>query len=100
MLRHSDNPALFRNSTDMTKSGAIAVAAMSFFFYICGGLCVFKTKMLVGWAQRNYNKSKLVQAYPFSNMVTKPWYPAYIRGAGIFIWLWALAILVLFRGFH
>jgi hypothetical protein len=31
----------------------------------------------------------------------KPWYPIYIRSAGIFIWLWALAIdyLVLFRGF-
>ncbi|HET9408331.1 MAG TPA: hypothetical protein VFO39_13910 [Candidatus Sulfotelmatobacter sp.] len=86
----------------MTKSGAIALAVMSVFFYTCGGLCVFKTKMLVGWAQKNYNKSKLVRAYPFSDMVTKPWYPAYIRGAGIFIWLWALTIdyLVLFRGFR
>jgi hypothetical protein len=71
------------------------------FFYVCGALCIFKTNMLVGWAQRNYTKSKFVKAYPFSGMVMKPWYPIYIRSAGIFIWLWALAIdyLVLFRGF-
>jgi hypothetical protein len=35
--------------------------------------------MLVGWAQRNYTKSKFVQAYPISGMVMKPWYPIYIR---------------------
>jgi hypothetical protein len=86
----------------MTTSGAIVVAVMSVFFFVCGSLCIFKTTMLVGWAQRNYTKSKFVQAYPFSGMVMKPWYPIYIRSAGIFIWLWALAIdyLVLFRGFR
>ena len=85
----------------MTTSGAIAVVVMSVFFLRLGALCIFKTNMLVGWAQRNYTKSKFVQAYPFSGMVMKPWYPIYIRSAGIFIWLWALAIdyLVLFRGF-
>lgn len=52
--------------------------------------------------RKNYEKSKFVKAYPFSNIVLKPWYPAYIRGAGIFIWLWALAIvyLVVFRNFR
>ena len=85
----------------MATSGAVAVAVMTVFFYVCGALCIFKTNMLVGWAQRNYTKSKFVQAYPFSGMVMKPWYPIYIRSAGIFIWLWALAVdyLVLFRGF-
>jgi hypothetical protein len=84
----------------MTKSGAIAV--MSVFFYAWGALCIFKTNMLVGWAQRYYTKSKFVQAHPFSGMVMKPWYPSSIRGAGIFIWLWALVVdyLVLFRGFR
>ena len=87
----------------MTTSGAISLAVVSLAFYICGGLCIFKTKMLVGWGRRSYAKSsKFVQGYPFSNIVTKPWYPVYIRCAGIFIWLWALAIdyLVLFRRFH
>jgi hypothetical protein len=86
----------------MTTSAIIWLVVMSLFFYICGGLCIFKTNTLVGWAQRNYAKSKFVQAYPFSGMVMKPWYPTYIRVAGIFIWLWALGIdsLVLFRGFR
>jgi hypothetical protein len=43
--------------------------------------------VFVGWAQRKYAKSKLVRGYPFSGMVMKPWYPIYIRAAGIFIWL-------------
>jgi hypothetical protein len=48
---------------------------------------------VVGWGQKNYEKSKFVQSYPFSNMVLKPWYPTYIRCAGVFIWLWDLAII-------
>lgn len=86
----------------MTTSEAIALAVVSAVFYVCGGLCIFKTRMLVGWAQRSYAKSKLVRSYPFSNMVTKPWYPVYIRCAGVFTWLWALTIdyLALFHGFH
>jgi hypothetical protein len=86
----------------MTGSKAIWLAVISLAFYACGALCIFRTSMLVGWAQKNYTKSKFVQAYPFSGMVMKPWYPTYIRAAGIFIWLWALAIdyLVLFRGFR
>jgi hypothetical protein len=86
----------------LTTSGAIALGVMSLVFYTCGALCIFKTKMLVGWGQGNYVKHKSIQAYPFSDFVMKPWYPMYIRGAGIFIWLWALAIdyLVLFHGFR
>ena len=86
----------------MTMSGAIAAAVMSVVFYACGGLCIFKTKTLVAWGQRSYAKGKMAQSYPFSNLVTKPWYPVYIRCAGVFIWFWALAIdyLVLFRRFH
>ena len=86
----------------MGTSGAIALAVISVAFYVCGGLCLFKTKMLVAWGQKNYAKSKLVQSYPFSGMVTKSWYPVYIRCAGVFIWLGVLTIdyLALFRGFH
>lgn len=86
----------------MTTSNARWLVVLSLGFYVCGVLCIFRTSGLVGWAQRNYTKSKFVQAYPFSGMVMKPWYPIYIRSAGIFIWLWALAIdyLVLFRGFR
>ena len=86
----------------MPASKVVLLVVLSLGFYACGALCIFKTKMLVGWAQKNYSKSKFVQAYPFSGMVMKPWYPTYIRGAGIFIFLWALAIdcLVLFGPFR
>jgi len=86
----------------MTSSAMFWVVVMSFFFYVCGGLCVIKPNILVDWAQRNYTKSKFVQAYLFAGMVMKPWYRTYIRGAGIFIWLWALGIdyLALLRGFR
>jgi hypothetical protein len=86
----------------MTISKTIWLVVMSLGFYICGALCVFRTSMLVGWARRSYAKSSFVRANPFSHMVMEPWYPIYIRGAGIFIWLWAVAIdyLVLFRGFR
>jgi hypothetical protein len=75
---------------------------MSVVFYICGGLCIFKSKILAGWGRKSYVKSKFIQGYPLSSMVTKPWYPVYIRCAGVFIWVWALAIdyLALFHGFH
>lgn len=49
----------------MTTSKVVWLVLMSLGFYVCGGLCIFKTNMLVGWAQKNYAKSKLVQAYPF-----------------------------------
>jgi hypothetical protein len=86
----------------MTTSKAIWLAVISLAFYAFGALCIFRTSMLVGSAQKNYTKSRFVQAYPFSSMVMKPWYPIYIRGAGIFIWLWALAIdyMVLFHEFR
>jgi hypothetical protein len=86
----------------MTRSGAIGLTVMSAVFYICGGLCILRTKILAGWGQKSYVKSKFIQGYPLSSMVTKPWYPVYIRCAGVFIWVWALAIdyLALFHGFH
>jgi hypothetical protein len=86
----------------MTTFGIVWLVVMVLMFAVCGWLCVFKTNMLVTWGRRNYEKSKFVRAYPFSNMVMKPWYPTYIRTAGIFIWLWALAItyFVFFRNFR
>jgi hypothetical protein len=61
-------------------------------FVACGWLGIFRTGTLVNWGRKNYAKSKFVRAYPFASMVLKPWYPYYIRCAGIFIWLWALIV--------
>jgi hypothetical protein len=86
----------------MTTFGAISFTVLVLGFMVCGWFCVFRTNVLVAWGRKNYEKSKLVQAYPFSNLVLKPWYPTYIRCAGIFIWLWALGLvyLVIFRNFR
>jgi hypothetical protein len=55
---------------------------------------------VVGWGRRNYEKHKIVQWYPFSNLVLKPWYPLYIRCAGVFIWIWDLAVISAVLFFH
>jgi hypothetical protein len=84
----------------MKVHSAVALALISLGFYVWGALCIFKTKMVVGWGQKGYKKGGFL--YPFASMVAKPWYPTYIRCMGVFIWLWALMIdcLVLFGGFR
>jgi hypothetical protein len=91
-----------RTGWSMTAFGVIWFSIFILGFAVCGWLCVFRTSMLVEWGRRNYAKSRIVRAYPFSNMVLKPWYPTYIRCAGVFIWLWAIAIVyaVLFLHFR
>ena len=61
-------------------------------------LCIAKPNEVAGYARRRYLKSsKFFQKWPFSNMVMKPWYPAYLRLMGVFglcfmlIWLYAVA---------
>ena len=86
----------------MNTSRAVWLVIMALGFAVCGWLGVFKTNMLVAMGRKNYEKSKLLRSSPLSGMVLKPWYPTYIRCAGIFFWLWALAIayLVGFRNFR
>jgi len=79
----------------MTAFGAIWLSVFILGFAVCGWLCVFRTSMLVEWGRRNYAKSRTLQAYPFPNIVLKPWYPTYIRCAGIFLWMWDLAIILM-----
>lgn len=67
------------------------LALMSLFFYVSGWLCIFKTNMLANRGRVTYGKSKLIHSLPSSKIVRSPRYPAYIRCAGVFIWLWALA---------
>ena len=77
----------------MTTSGIIWLIVMSLGFYVGGGIFIFRTGALVKMAQRNYAKApRWIRTYPFSDTVTKPWYPTYIRFAGVFIWVWAIAI--------
>jgi hypothetical protein len=87
----------------MTTFGTIWLVVLSLGFAVVGWFCIFRTSVLVERARKNYTKgNRFVQAYPFSNLVLKPYYPVYIRCAGIFIWLWSLVVdyLVLFHGFR
>jgi len=62
---------------------------------IVGWTCVFRTVVAVEWARRRYHKGgRLVQAYPFSNIVLKPWYPTYLRSMGVFVWLVDLLLAI------
>jgi hypothetical protein len=79
----------------MTLLGMIWLVTVISVFAVCGWFCVFRTETLVTRGRKNYEENKLVQARPFSHMMQKPWYPTFIRCAGIFLWLWALAILFL-----
>jgi hypothetical protein len=85
----------------MPTSKIIPLAVINIAYYVCGALLIFRTRMLVELGRGNYGKSRLAQASPLSSIVMKPSYPTFIRGAGIFVWLWALAIdcAVLFGGF-
>jgi hypothetical protein len=66
---------------------------------LLGGVCVFNPLAIVKIAQRNYARSKLTRAWPFSNMVLKPWYPAYLRFMGLFAWAFAaLLIYAILKG--
>jgi hypothetical protein len=62
---------------------------------IFGWLCMSRPHVLLKWSQQNYANSKLIQAWPFSNLIFKSWYPTYLRIAGAIFWLCALGGLYL-----
>lgn len=61
--------------------------------------CLFRTTALVEWVRKDYlRSSRVVQAWPFSNLVLKPWFPIYLRMMGIYALL--IAILVAYGFFR
>jgi hypothetical protein len=77
----------------MKTSDVAIIVILVLFFGFSGWLCLFKTDVLVTMGRKNYAKSKFIRGQTFSNIVFKPWYPTFIRGAGIFIWLWAIGFV-------
>jgi len=75
----------------MTTFDIVWLVVMVLTFAVCGWLCVFKTNTLVTWGRKNA-KTKFAWS-PFSSIPTKSEYPTYIRCAGVFLWLWATAII-------
>jgi hypothetical protein len=57
-------------------------AACSLFFGYCGWLLIFRTSTIVRRAHGTYGYSFFL----------KPWYSAFMRYVGIFIWLCAVVV--------
>lgn len=83
----------------MTKVAPSELAFLAVTFAVAGvagWFCVFRTSMLVSWAQNNYRHSKIARWWPGAGVVMKSWYPTYLRCMGVYIWAFGLLILVLF----
>ena len=51
---------------------------------------------MASYVRRRYlRSSKLVQKWPFANLVMKPWYPGYLRIMGLFGFVFTLVWLYL-----
>lgn len=60
---------------------------------VLGAMCLFRPGVLVDLSQRNYERRKMTRAWPFSNLVLKPWYPTYLRFMGLFVWAFDLLFI-------
>ena len=58
-----------------------------------GWLLLFRTSTFVMWGRASYEKSKIVRAWPFSNLAMKPWYATYLRCAGVFMLMFDAAFV-------
>jgi hypothetical protein len=58
---------------------------------LVGSFCIFKPERMQAWFQRRHNSSnKFLQNYPFTTLISKPWYPTYLRFIGVWAWMLAL----------
>lgn len=71
----------------MTASEAVIMLALTLALGFAGWNCVSKTDYLVKMHRSQFEKAGGVRFYPFASLVTKSWYPAFLRGCGIAIWL-------------
>ncbi len=62
---------------------------------ITGWFCIYKTDVLVRRARRQYEKYTIVRIPPLSSMVTKDWYPTYLRFFGVLVWIWDIVLIYL-----
>ena len=62
---------------------------------VTGWICIYKTDVLVRMHRRQYEKYSIVRLNPFAGMVTRSWYPGYLRASGVLIWLWDIALIYL-----
>jgi hypothetical protein len=83
--------------SDMPKLLFLALVVIA--LVVLGCSCLFKTTALVEWTRMRYQRSsRLVQAWPFSNLVLRPWFPIYLRWMGVYALL--IAIIVAYDAYH
>ena len=71
----------------MNAAETAIMLALTFGLAYAGWNCLYKTDYLVKMHRKQFQKAAGVRFYPFASLVVKPWYPAYLRGCGLAIWL-------------
>jgi hypothetical protein len=60
-----------------------------------GWNCISKTDSLVKRHRDRFEKTASGRFYPFAIFVEKSWYPIFLRGCGVAIWLFGTALIYL-----
>ena len=79
----------------MATGQTVVMLALVVGLAITGWLCFYKADALAARQRRQYEKYAFVRLNPFSSMVTKSWYPTYLRVSGVLIWLWDITLVYL-----
>ena len=61
-----------------------------------GGLLVIAPEKVVSWLRQQSQGSKILQLNPF---LSRSWYPTYLRMMGLFVWIFALVIVLALTGY-
>ena len=79
----------------MTAAETVIMLALALGLAFAGWNCIYKTDYLVKTHRNQFQSVTGVRFYPFARLVMKPWYPSYLRGCGIAIWLWDVVLIYL-----
>ena len=77
------------------NNGRVLAVVVACGLTILGWACVFRANSIAEKTTREYHRGgKLVHRWPFTNIVVKSWYPIYLRGIGIVIWIFAVLLVM------
>ena len=71
----------------MSASETVVMLALTLALAFAGWNCVTRTDYLVKAHRSQFGKPNGVRFYPLARFVNRTWYPAFLRGCGIAIWL-------------
>lgn len=79
----------------MSASETVIMVALTLALGFAGWNCVIKNDYVVKIHRQQFGSGGGARFYPFSKLIAKPWYPAFLRGCGITIWLCTTLIIYL-----